>query len=257
MVGRALPWGMKLPRTSLDVTDPQSIKNACETEKPSGILCLSSIDIRLCEKNPLKAYEVNALAVHRLAQEAARRDIPCVLITTGAMFWGPVGSVFYEDSEPVPVNIYGQSKLLAEILLRQTTSKHLILRTGWLFGGQGTHHFNFFERALELAAKGEAIVASHDQEGSPTYLKDFIAQLENLLVSDNRGTFHVVNEGRATAADIAREIVGLTSSRSSVLCKSAGEIASIAIRRSPSEVLASKTIQLRPWQEALREYVSQ
>jgi dTDP-4-dehydrorhamnose reductase len=256
MVGRAIPFGMKPSRAELDVTNPAAVKNYLDRFNPTGIVCLSSVNIRKCEEDPLEAYRVNVFAARTLAQEAAKRKIPIVLVSAGAIFQGPRDKDFDEQAEPFPANIYGQTKYLAEILISSITPEHLILRTGWLFGGSGPHHLNFIDKAIGLAKKGEAITATNDQTGSPTLLKDFIVTLMNLIKIEERGIYHIVNEGRATALDVAKQVISLTKSSSVIEKSTVTQLSTTGPKRSPSEALTSTRLHLRSWKEALRDYVT-
>ena len=74
MVGQAIDFGIKLNHQECDITNPESIRETCDRYDPSAILSLASIDLRVCEEDPVKAYKVNALGVLNLAREAKRRD---------------------------------------------------------------------------------------------------------------------------------------------------------------------------------------
>lgn len=134
MVGSNLDFGIKPLKFELDVRFPKSIEKACIKYSPSGILCLSSINIRDSEHNSSNAYKVNVIGVHNLAREARKRQIPLILISTGAIFSGSIEEIFSEDSIPNPLNIYGQTKYTAEIIALKSSAKNLVIRTGWIFG---------------------------------------------------------------------------------------------------------------------------
>ena len=257
MVGQALPFGIKPSRDQLDVTDPAATERYCANIEPSAIICLSSINLHACEREPIEAYHVNVFGAATLAKEARRRDIPLVIVSTGAVFNGPSGSSFDEDATPSPVNLYGQTKWLSEEVVRRLTDKHLILRTGWLFGRSGPHRMNLVDQAYAAAQCGRPVEANVDQEGSPTYVRDFVETLENLLDDGRFGLFHVVNANRACAAEIADEVSRLTNDRLLVQRRKAHEIDSSGVRRSASEVLTSRWLFLRPWKEALASYVEE
>lgn len=255
MLGQAISFGIKVPHKELDVTDHKAVRDACERLNPSGLLCLASLDLRRCQENPFDAFQTNTFGVFKVAQEAERRNIPFVMVSTGAIFYGILNDSFTETAIPAPVNLYGQSKWLAEILAAQATPNHLIARTGWLYGTKSTHHLNFVDRALGLAKKGENIIASTDQRGSPTWVEDFVGELKRLISSEAKGVHHVVNDGAATAAEIAQEIIKLTKSSSRLQLVNAADVPNSGPKRSPSEVLISDKVKLRPWREALAAYL--
>lgn len=254
-IGQAIPFGIKLSHQDLDVTNKQAIQQKCEQLSPSGILCLASIDIRLCEKNPFLAYKVNVLGAYYAAQIANERNIPFIFISTGAIFNGESKKMFSEDDEPDPLNIYGQTKYMAEILVRHASTKHIIARTGWLFGGKTTKA-GMIDHMLIAIKKGEAITATTNQFGSPTYLDDFIKEITSLIRNDTYGTFNIVNTGAASAAEVMQEAISFLKSNSKLVPAKMADFISTGPRRSASEALLSRKIKMRSWQEALRAYLS-
>lgn len=258
MIGNAIPWGIKLDRQKLAVDQFDRIETSLDAVNPCALVHLASLDLRQCEKDPYGAYRINVLGTYHLACYAHKKKLPFVYLSSATVFNGPLGARFDEDAKPDAINIYGQTKQLSEILIQKTLTRFLIMRTGWVFGGHGAHHEKFVDVSIEKAKKGELISASIDQEGSPTYIHDLIATLTKLLEEDKAGIYHVVNDGTATAADMAELIVQTFNSSSFVDRTSAKAISQSsggALMRSPSEVLISKKLKLRHWKEALSEYV--
>lgn len=258
MIGSAVPWGRKLLRKDLDFENAAEVSSKLSLLKPKGILHLAGMDIRQCERNPALALKTNVFSTLKAAEFARDHGIPFVFLSSATVFSGPRGSTFYEESSPDPLNVYGEAKLLSEMLIRNCYPKALIVRTGWVFGGHGAHHRKFVDVAIEKAKTGQSIQASNEQEGSPTFVNDLIYTVTQLIDQQESGIWHVVNAGRATAADMAAVIVECLSSSSSVeilpnehfQTTSAGTPA-----RSPCEVLGSRTLELRSWKDALTEMI--
>jgi len=171
------------------------------------------------------------------------------------VFGGKKGDVHFETAMPQPVNVYGHSKCQAENAVKHVCPQALIIRTGWVFGGSQTHHKKFVDIVLEKAKRNEPITAVNNRYGSPTYVQDLVSELWRLLDAGHQDIVHVVNSGTATAIDIAREIVSAVGSKS-IVTETTQEIMSPSgTKRAISEALSSKIVTLRPWQQALREYI--
>jgi dTDP-4-dehydrorhamnose reductase len=255
MIGRAVPFGIKLTRKQLDVKDAAATDKIFQEINPLAVLHLASLDIRTCESNPREALEVNVLATRRLALMCREARIPLVFLSSGAVFNGRKGQVFLESDEPDPINLYAQTKYLGERLISELLpNQALIIRAGWVFGGHGAHHKKFVDVARDQAINGETIQASDDQTGSPLYVMDLIDKLRLLILAEERGIVHLANTGVATAKQIADEIVRLLGSRSLVKAASSHEILD-TIRRSHTEALASAKHGLRPWKQSLAAYL--
>ena len=255
MIGLNLNFGIKTAKSELDVTNKKNISEICKKYTPSGILCLSSINLRESEQNPLEAYKINALGVYNLAREAKKRKIPLILISTGAVFSGDIDDSFSEENEPNPVNIYGQTKYLAEIITLESSNKNLVVRTGWVFGATNSpEKKGIFDKMLDSVVEGKEITATYDQYGSPIYMEDLIYELKNLISNNQSGIYHLINSGRASAVDFVEEAVKYSKHNPKINKASVVEFAS-TLKRSPSEYLISKKIKLKSWQESLRDYL--
>lgn len=254
MIARHLSFGIKLSKEQLDVTDPAAVRKATDEIRPAAILCLASYDLRSSEKEPFNAYNTNVTGVCNMAKEAARLDIPIVMVSSGAVFNGPIDATFDESAQPKPLHHYGLSKFLAEQFIASIAPRHLIVRTGWVFGGKGAHHQNFIDTAIERVGQGEEITASDNQRGSATYLAHFMQRFEEAVKNEEQGVLHIVNSGAATALDIAELLLEEMGGQSKIVA--AKQAAISTIKRSPSEVLISTKCTLAPWQDALREYLT-
>jgi len=255
MVGAAIPFGLKYSRQDLDITDVEAVAQMCSSAQPTGILHLAALDIRQSHNDPLAAYAINVLGTYNMAHAARTWGIPFVFISSGAVFSGLQTESFNERSVPSPLNIYGQTKYVAELLVENMMDRSLIVRTGWLFGGHSAHHRKFVDVTIHRAIRSEPVLLNDGQFGSPTYIEDFVGALKSLMLADAQGIVHIVNTGRALASDVAREIIDELSSSSRLEISPVGEAAGVGPQRSPSEVLTSLSVQLRPWQEAVRDHV--
>lgn len=257
MLGRAVLWGIKTDRSTLDVTDSEAVFTTVRQLQPSAILHLAALDIWRCEEDHLQAYRTNVLGTYHLANVAREIRAPLIFLSSGAVFNGAFGVIHDETAKPDPVNVYGQTKFLAELFILATVPDVLVVRTGWVFGGHQAHHRKFFDIAVEKALGNQTIDAVVDRWGSPTYLDDLLSALERLIVSRARGIVHVANRGAATGEDIARKIVSTLGSGSSIKQVKVAQLAACGKQplRAVSEVLASTTMSLRPWDAALHDYL--
>jgi dTDP-4-dehydrorhamnose reductase len=255
MIGRALPWGIKTDQATLDICKPGEITAAVERYQPAAVLHLAAIDIHAAERDVAQALAVNVMGTYHIAGVAATAKLPVIFVSSGAVFAGKRDEVHDELALPAPRSVFGQTKLAAESLLHRFVPQLLTIRTGWLFGGNQAHHKKFVEIAIEKARRNEPIEATADQWGSPTGMTDFVATLGELIEKGQTGTVHVVNSGAASRYEMALEIVQQLHSTSKVLAKTYAELSPDGPPRGESEVLVSRQITLRPWQEALREYI--
>ncbi len=135
---------------------------------------------------------------------------------------------------------------------------YLIVRTQWLFGRHGR---NFVETIISLAEERDTIEVVHDQVGSPTYTVDLANAIATLVAKDLRGIFNVSNAGSCSWFEFAMAIIqmaGITGVN--IVPISSAEINRPARRPRYSKLDCQKLmhiagITMRPWQEALAEYL--
>lgn len=160
------------------------------------------------------AFQVNAKAPAFLAKACARRGIPFVHISTDYVFDG-TNTVPYKIDDPTqPLGVYGASKLAGEKAILDIGGKAAILRTSWVYDGQGQ---NFLTTMLRLAQDRSKLGVVSDQFGRPTYaghLADAALRVSEELATGNanaEGLFHVSNTGDVIHwAEFAKSIFEVT-----------------------------------------------
>src|SRR5687768_3490263 len=177
MIGRAARFGIKLSRHDLDVTERHAVATLARTHAPSAVLHLAAVGIENAETHPDLAFQTNVFGSYLVALAAAASKVPLIVLSSGAVFGGRGREMHDESASPDPVNVYGRTKWLAELIVRQTWKESLIVRTGWVFGGHQAHHRKFVDLVVERALCDEAIDAASDDWGTPTSVFDLLDEI--------------------------------------------------------------------------------
>jgi dTDP-4-dehydrorhamnose reductase len=158
------------------------------------------------ELEPDLAYQINAVAPQILAKKAAQLDIPLIHFSTNCVFDGLKKEAYKESDSTHPLSVYGETKAHGEVAVKQH-SKHIILRTSWVFGA---HHHNFLKTVFRLISERDQLSMVSDQWGRPTStstLSEVVFKIVDTLFKDatfkNYGTYHVANEGETNWYDYA------------------------------------------------------
>ena len=253
-IGRSMDFGIHTDRTEIDVTDEASVLDGLRQLNASAVLNLASIDLRPCQSDPAAALQVNVDGTYKVARAARELGIPVILISTGAVFNGAFGETFDETATPDPLCVYAKTKHMAELIVQKMVPEHLIIRTGWLFALNVAPRKKFVEFVMAAAAEKRRVQASNDQSGSPTYTPNFVEAMKTAIAEDQRGILHIVNEGTASAADIADAVYDHYGLSDMVDTVNFTEFMD-GVPRSCAEGLSSNILKLRPWAEALGDYV--
>jgi dTDP-4-dehydrorhamnose reductase len=161
------------------------------------------------ESEPELARLINATSVGVLAREAQRCGAWLVHFSTDYVFNGEGQTPWEENDATGPLNVYGQTKLEGENLIRDSGCQHLILRTSWVYGARGG---NFAKTMLRLAAERDRLTVINDQFGAPTGA-DLLADLTAHMLRDVQqrpslgGTYHAVAGGETTWHGYARHVI--------------------------------------------------
>jgi len=250
-----------LGHQDLECTDPASVQAALTAVRPDVVInCAAFVRVDDCEDLPEEAFRVNALGALHVARACADLGARAVYISTDYVFDGAKGGAYTEEDPPNPINIYGASKLAGEVLTRQACPRWLIVRAASLFGPGGARSKggSFLDRIVARARAGEPLKVVADMVMSPTYTPDAAPAIERLVAEGYTGVFHVTNAGRCSWYEFAREALTLLGINASIIPVSASEFPARA-RRPKDSSLEGRVIPgftMRPWQEALREFLA-
>ena len=257
-VAAALAGGFEvhaLDRARLDVTDRRQVSDTVSRLSPDWIVnCAAFTDVDRAERDQAAADAVNARAPGYLAEAAARAGAAILHVSTDYVFDGAKGAAYDENDSPNPLNVYGRTKLEGEERVLASGARACLLRTAWLYGRHGS---NFVKAILEAARRGGPLRVVADQVGSPTLTTDLADAVHLLLRRPAFGLFHAANQGAASRYQQARAIVG---DRVEVIPISSAESGRPAPRPANSTLTsvrweAAGFPSLRPWQEALAQFV--
>ena len=246
-----------------DVTDKEKIAAIIAKEQPTVIInCGALTNVDGCETQRDLAMAINAVGPKYLAEIARDQDMVLVQVSTDYVFDG-AGIIKdgelrpYQETDPVdPKTVYGESKAAGEKAVAETTPKHFIVRTAWLYGDGN----NFVKTMLGLAAKHPQLTVVNDQVGSPTSTVDLAAAIIDLIETDHYGIYHGTCEGQCSWYDFALEIFRLSGIDIPVAAVTSEQFVRPAPRPKYS-VLENKALNdlkmnnFRPWQLSLAEYL--
>ena len=241
-----------------DVGDHDATVTAIADDRPEAIVHLAAFaDVEACEDRRDQAFRANALGSMNVSAGAREVGAYLVYVSTDYVFDGRKREPYIEIDEPRPLNFYGLTKLYGERYVRELATRHLIVRTSWLFGPNGR---NFVDTIVGRAAAGERLRVVNDQRGSPTYTMDLARGISSLIKKGLEGIIHVTNAGEATWFDLAKAALLLAGIGTPVEAISSDEYPAKA-KRPPYSVLgsmvrgASGIEPLPPWAEGLRDHL--
>ncbi|WP_137817984.1 dTDP-4-dehydrorhamnose reductase [Pseudomonas sp. 2FG] len=196
--------------TELDIADAAQVAAVVDEVQPQLIINAAAYTaVDKAESEQERSWAVNRDGVAHLAIAAERLGIALLHISTDYVFAGDAREPYRETDPTGPTGVYGASKLGGEVVLTANCSRHIILRTSWVFGAHGN---NFVKTMLRLGLEREELGVVADQHGCPTSAASIASVLWS-LASQYRdrgalqwGTYHFSGTPACTWHEFALEI---------------------------------------------------
>ena len=244
----------------IDIQEEKNTVTKIESLRPNIVINIAAYtNVDGCESHDEKAFAINAEGMRHVALGALRCRAKVVYLSTDYIFDGKKREPYLEDDPPHPLSVYGRSKLRGEQYVQEMVEDALIVRTQWLYGKYGN---NFVASVLRQAREKKVLSIVNDQVGSPTYTIDLSRVISVLIQCDARGVFHVANSDLCTWFAFGQEILKLSGMEGVRIVPISSEELGRPAKRPLYSVLNTEKLKretgmtLRPWSEALREYLS-
>jgi dTDP-4-dehydrorhamnose reductase len=254
----SFPFG----KQEMDITSKEKIYKVFKEIKPDIAIHLAALtDVDFCEKNPEKAFNINAEGTKNIVEISEYFNSFIVYLSTDFIFNGKKGSPYNEKDIPNPVNIYGKSKLKGEEFVKNY-KKSLIIRTSRIFGKNGK---SFGCKLPYFMKEKKEIFLTNDIINSPTYAFDLSECIIKLIEKDFYGIINICNEGWCSWYDFGLKMKKILNSDIEIKEISFDEfskIFNIPARRPEFtplslELLYSLNIKMRNWEEALISFLKE
>jgi dTDP-4-dehydrorhamnose reductase len=196
-----------VPFQRLDVLDQQEVVEMVMQCKPDYIIHAAAYSTpSACERNPVRAQEINVMGTGNVFGAAAAMRIPLVFLSTDLVFDGDRGG-YRESDETRPLTTYGRSKLQAERTLQGQSmfNRWAILRSSLMFGN-GAEWTNAFPQFAENAlCKGETVQLFVDQFRTPVFVDDVVRAIDTIVEHELFGeVFHCGGPERLNRVEFMR-----------------------------------------------------
>jgi len=260
--------GLDLPE--FNITDPFQVEKTFTDFKPSIVINASAYtNVDKAETEQEIAFAVNSDGPANLAVSCDKNRIPIIHISTDYVFDGTKGQPYAESDTVSPLGVYGKSKEQGESKLRSILTRHIILRTSWLYGTYGN---NFVKTMLKLGKEKEIIKVVSDQYGCPTCAADLSEAVVDISkqITQNLeiawGTYHYCGLGITTWHEFAKEIFKIAGQYQNYKVSSVEAITTAQYptraKRPPFSALDCSMIKNRfgintkPWQKSLEKTIN-
>lgn len=221
------------------------------------INCSAYHDVEECEKHPSRAFEVNYLGAHRLAEVCQHLEIDLVHISTNMVFNGLKWSPYVPSDDPAPLNVYGYSKWMGECAIRDQMErglKALIVRLGPIYGHapcRGKGGRSFVSNVIKMAKENKTLSFPLDQTVNPVSAADAAGAIDLMVFRDEdfTGVQHVGSDNTCSWYEFAREVIHTEGIKTEV-----NPVFSHGPVKRPSNGVLKPSLKMPTWQDSLSRY---
>ena len=200
-----------IPFTKIDLMKNKSeILNLINDFKPDVVVhtaAHSSVD--LCETDHKLANFLHIDVTKDITKLCHQINAKLIYFSTDAVFNGKMNKKYVENDTPHPINYYGKTKLDAEKIILNQSTKNVILRPSVIYGW---HKKSRFTNWIIESLKNKSSVDPHvDQYNTPTLVDDLVKSILLIIEQDISGLFHSTGKtcvNRYELANIIADIFG-------------------------------------------------
>lgn len=250
-------------RKELDVTNRDNVRDVFSQVKPDVVIHTAAhTNVDDAEHNPDEAYKINTLGTQNIVDHCLSTNILLIYISSTGIYGDHEKRRYSEFDRIDPTTIHHKTKYEAERIVKSHLNRFLILRVGWLYGGEEGRK-NFVLNRYREALSSKVISSDNTQMGNPTWVREVVRQVSALIDSKISGVYNCVNTAKnVTRMDYVEKIVNLFDLSVKVLPADAKKFKRKALV-SKNESANNYKLDLlgmnvmRNWDIALEEYISE
>ncbi len=199
-----------LCRLECDIAKPKDIAAVFERIRPQIVINAAAMTaVDLAESQQDLAMLINRDGPAHLARACLDQGAALIHLSTDYVFGEAPGRPLVESDPVAPLNFYGRSKAAGEEAIRAILPRHIILRTSWIYGSNGT---NFFQNIMRLAETRPSLNVVSDEQSCPTFAPDLataICQIAARIAGEDVewGTYHACGQDGVTRLEFAQIIM--------------------------------------------------
>ena len=239
--------------TDVDVTDLATVTEHAETYRPEVIInCAAMAKKTDADANPDAAYKINALGARNLAIAATSAGATLVHLSTDDLFPGVIAPPLNEFDKTLPPHIYGKSKEAGERLVRELCTRHIIVRSSWVYTADED---DLIARMLKACREGKTVEVQTNQYASPTSVDTLAAFIVAALESDEFGTFHAADKGLCSRFEFAKHVCDLAGVPATTLVGRQDPAEAYRIELDNLMMRLTGVFTMPTWQDDVKQYL--
>jgi dTDP-4-dehydrorhamnose reductase len=249
----------------VEIASLESLRVALGALRPEIVVNTAAFhNVEKCEAEPALAFSVNGIGARNLAQATAETGATLLHVSTDYVFDGRKSTPYLEEDMPLPLNVYGNTKLSGEFFVRGANPRHFVVRVSAIYGEnpcRAKGGLNFVELMLKLSKERKELRVVDDEFVTPTPTTQIARQLVVLSKSSEYGLFHATAEGSCSWFEFAAAIFELTRTDVRLEPARPGEFPA-KVPRPKYSVLENRALKSKSlnvfthWKDGLKDYLA-
>jgi len=200
----------KIKYFKIDVRDNDSHAELFNNFKPNVVIHTAAVGSPdFAEKNRKLTWDINVEGTKKLIVNSEKINSAFVYISSNGIYDGN-NAPYSEESSAKPVNYYGEIKLQAEAIIRNSKTKTAIVRPILMYGWN-----HFFERqnivthALSKLREGKEVFVYNDVYSNPLYADSCAITIWKIISEDKYDTYNVGGAERISIFELIRKVADI------------------------------------------------
>ncbi|MEL7145341.1 MAG: SDR family oxidoreductase [Bacteroidota bacterium] len=252
---------------SMDITDPRQVMDVISEHQPQVVINTAAMtNVDQCESEQEGCWALNVEAVKNLIAACEANDVFLLHLSTDFIFDGENGP-YSEDDEAKPVSYYGDSKLAAENLLKESNLSWAIARTVLVYGiAHDMSRSNIILWVKNSLESQKNIRVVNDQWRTPTLAEDLAMGCYLIAVKKAEGIYNISGEDLLNPYQMAVMTADFFSLDKSLIEEVDASVFTQAAKRPPKtgfiidkakKILGYQPVSFRRGIEILSEQITQ
>jgi len=198
--------------TGVDITDVATFKPFFDAHPDAGALihlaAFTDTNKAFAEsgdKNGI-CYKVNVDGTKNIADICQARGIHLIHISTDFVFNGEQDTPYLEDSPLSPIEWYGETKAMAETVVKSSGVSYSIARLAYPYRANYDLKPDLIQKIRAGLESGKLYPQFADTIITPTFIDDIAMSFDKLIELKPQGIFHTVGSDSLSPYELAKKV---------------------------------------------------
>lgn len=157
------------------------------------------------DKNGI-CYKVNVEGTKNIADICKERGIHLIHVSTDFVFDGTKDSAYTEDDPASPIEWYGETKAMAETVVKESGASFTIVRLAYPYRANFELKPDLIKKIRAGLESGKLYPQFNDTIITPTFIDDIARAFDKIIEIKPQGIFHTVGSNALSPYDLAKKV---------------------------------------------------